>query len=202
MTEWLFAPAKMSAGVIVVWFVARLLLPEYPMLAGWTGMIGVVFMLHFGSFHLLSLLWRRAGIKATPVMQNPLLATSLTDFWGGRWNTAFNELAFRFTYRPLRRLTTQVIATIMVFALSGLLHDLIISLPARGGYGLPTLYFLIQGFGTIIERSRFGHAIGLGRGARGWLFTLFVTVTPAFWLFHPPFITHVILPMLAAIGAT
>jgi alginate O-acetyltransferase complex protein AlgI len=200
--EWFFATGKMSAGVILLYYIARLLLPQHPILAGWTGMIGVVFILHFGLFHLLSLFWRRAGITATPVMQNPILATSLAEFWGRRWNTAFNELAFRFTFRPLRRMTTPMTAMILVFGLSGLIHELVISLPAGGGYGLPTLYFLIQGFGTVIERSRFGRALGLERGPRGWLFTLLITATPVVLLFHPPFITHVILPMLTAIGAT
>ena len=200
--EWLFAVAKMSGGVIAVWVLARLLLPGYPILAGWVGMIGIVFILHFGLFHLLALFWRQGGIKTTPVMQNPLLATSLAEFWGRRWNTAFNELAFRFAYWPLRRITTPLTATLLVFGLSGLIHDLLISLAAGGGYGFPTLYFLIQGLGTIIERSRFGHRIGLGRGARGWLFTLLVTVAPVPWLFHPTFIRNVILPMLNAIGAT
>ena len=88
-------------------------------------------------------------------MQNPILATSLAEFWGRRWNTAFNELAFRFTFRPLRRMTTPVTATLLVFGLSGLIHELVISLPAGGGYGLPTIYFFIQGFGTVIERSAF-----------------------------------------------
>src|SRR5262249_36048765 len=68
MTEWLFAAAKMSFGVILLWIIARLLLSEHPMLAGWSGMTGVVFILHFGLFHLLSLLWRQAGVTATPVM--------------------------------------------------------------------------------------------------------------------------------------
>jgi alginate O-acetyltransferase complex protein AlgI len=166
------------------------------------GMLGVVFMLHFGLFHFLSLLWRHNGIKATPLMQNPIAATSLTEFWGRRWNTAFHELAFRFTFRPLRRWTTPAIATLLVFGLSGLIHDAVISFPARGGYGLPTLYFLTQGLGAIIEHTRFGRALELGNGVRGWLFTLAVTVAPLFWLFHPPFIHHVILPMLTAIGAT
>jgi predicted DCC family thiol-disulfide oxidoreductase YuxK len=200
--EWLFATAKMSGGMILLGLIARLLLPTHPMLAGWTGMTGVVFILHFGLFHLLSLFWRRAGIMATPLMQNPLRATALAEFWGRRWNTAFNELAFRFTFLPLRRLTTPVTAMLLVFGLSGLIHELVISLPAGAGYGLPTLYFLFQGIGTVIERSRFGRVIGLGQGACGWFFTLFITVAPVFLLFHPPFITHVILPMLNAIGAT
>jgi len=44
--------------------------------------------------------------------------------------------------------------------------------------------------------------VGLGRGWRGWLFTLIVAAAPAFWLFPPPFVRNVILPMLTFIGAT
>lgn len=200
--EWAWAIAKMCFGVVMVWGVTRTLLPAYPILAGWTGMFGVVFILHFGLFHLLSLAWRRAGICATPVMQNPIAATSLAEFWGKRWNTAFSELAFGFTFRPLRRLTTPAMATLLVFGVSGLIHDLLISLPAGGDYGLPTLYFLLQGLGVIAERSHFARHMRLGHGMGGWLFTLLVTVGPLYWLFHPPFIKHVILPMLTAIGAT
>ena len=200
--EWAFATAKATFGAILLWGIARIALPNHPLLAGWVGMTGVIFMLHFGLFQLLSLAWRQVGVYATPLMQNPLRAKSLTEFWGARWNTAFNELAFRFAFRPLRRWTTLTVTTLAVFGLSGLIHELVISLPAQGGYGLPTLYFLVQGMGVIAERSRLGRHLGLGRGLLGWLFTLFVTAGPAFWLFHPPFIINVILPMLTAIGAT
>lgn len=201
-TEWSFAVAKTFFGAVLLWGTARTALPLHPLLAGWVGMVGVIFMLHFGLFHLLSLVWWQAGVHATPLMQSPWRATSLIEFWGMRWNTAFNELAFRFVFRPLRRWTTPPVATLTVFGLSGLIHELVISLPAQGGYGLPTLYFLAQGLGVIAERSRLGRDLGLGHGLRGWLFTLLVTAGPVFWLFHPPFITHVILPMLTAIGVT
>ena len=45
------------------------------LLAGWLAMTGVIFLLHFGAFHLLSLAWRGAGINAAPVMRNPLRST-------------------------------------------------------------------------------------------------------------------------------
>ena len=200
-TEWTAAALKTLLGVALVWVAARLAPPVSPLLAGWIGMTGVMFVLHFGTFHLLSLAWRTLGVDATPVMRNPLRATSLADFWGRRWNTAFHELATRFTFRPLRSRVGAASATLTVFLASGLLHELVITVPAGGGYGLPTGYFLLQGLGLLSERARPGRGIGLGRGWRGRLFTFLVAAGPAFWLFPPVFVHRVILPMLATIGA-
>jgi predicted DCC family thiol-disulfide oxidoreductase YuxK len=200
--EWVFALIKTSLGFALLFGVTRTLIQSHPLVAGWVGMCGAIFILHFGLFHLLSLAWRQAGVKAAPIMQFPLASNSLMEFWGSRWNAAFHELAFRFVYRPFRRLANPPVAVLGVFVLSGVVHDLVISLPARGGYGLPTLYFVIQGCGLVFERSTAGHRAGLGRGLRGRIFALVFTAGPAFWLFHPPFIRNVILPMLKAIGAT
>jgi hypothetical protein len=77
----------------------------------------------------------------------------------------------------------------------------VISLPARGGYGLPTCYFVLQGLGVLFERSTPGKRLGLSSGIRGWLFAVFCAGAPAYLLFHPWFVRGVILPFLAAIGA-
>jgi len=197
---WAFALSKTVLGVGLLVIVTTGSLATTPLLTGWLGMTGIVLLLHFGLFHLLALMWQRAGIAAKPVMQTPLLVESLGDFWGKRWNTAFNTLARGLVFRPLALRVGPTRATLGVFLLSGLIHDLVISLPARGGYGLPTAYFLFQGMAVLFERSHTGRTLGLGRGLCGWLFVLIVTAAPAFWLFHPPFIHHVILPMLHAFG--
>jgi predicted DCC family thiol-disulfide oxidoreductase YuxK len=199
-SEWMAAALKTVFGAALIGISSRAALPAHPMLAGWLAMTGVVFVLHFGTFHLLSLLWQRCGVNAMPVMRNPLRSTSLSDFWGRRWNTAFHELATRFTFQPLRSRVGASASALLVFALSGVIHELVISLPAHGGYGLPTGYFVVQGLGIAGERSGPGRRLGLGHGWRGWLFTLLVAAGPAYWLFHPPFVHRVILPMLAAIG--
>jgi predicted DCC family thiol-disulfide oxidoreductase YuxK len=201
-TEWLLATLKTAVGFVVTWMVAGDVMPVSPLLAGWVAMIGAVFILHFGTFHLLSLVWRSLGINAMPVMRNPARSCSLAEFWGRRWNTAFHELASRFTFRPLRSLVGSTYASLLVFVASGLIHELVISVPAHGGYGLPTGYFVLQGLGVAGERTSLGRRLGLGRGWRGRVFTVLATTLPAFWLFHPPFVRNVILPMLAFIGAT
>lgn len=200
--QWIFAAIKTLIGALLIWVGARAALSVNPILAGWTGLLGCVLLLHFGLFHLLALAWRAAGVHATPLMRTPLLSCSLGEFWGSRWNTAFNDLTARFLFRPLRRAAGVRSATMLAFLVSGLLHDFVISVPARGGYGLPTLYFLLQGAGVLFEHTKYARRCGLNRGVRGWLFTLLVTAGPAFWLFHPPFIHRVILPMLHDIGAT
>jgi predicted DCC family thiol-disulfide oxidoreductase YuxK len=201
-TEWLLAALKVCIGSALIWAGVRLALPLNPLLAGWTGMVGLILVLHFGLFHLLALTWQSAGVPVTPLMRAPLLARSLGDFWGERWNTAFNKLAFTLLFRPLHRSVGVCAATMLVFLVSGLVHDLVISVPARGGYGLPTLYFLLQGAGILFERTPFARRCGLNCGVRGWIFTMAITAGPVFWLFHPPFIRNVILPFLKTIGAT
>lgn len=199
--EWCFAFGKTLCGAALIWMGAPLGARIHPLLCGWIGMVGIVLLLHFGFFHLLSLAWRWLGVNAAPIMRAPLLSRSLTEFWSERWNVAFHELAYWIVFRPTGRVLGATPAMFLVFLVSGLVHDLVLSLPARGGFGLPTAYFVIQGAGLLAERSRIGRQIGLGRGLRGWLFTMLVIVAPVFALFHPPFIRNVILPMLHAIGA-
>lgn len=172
------------------------------MITGWVGMVGVVLLLHFGLFHLLSALWRALGINARPIMRSPAGATSLSGFWGEDWNAAFSDLMHGGVFKPLTKSVGRWGALLLVFLISATLHELVISVPARGGYGLPTAYFVLQGLALLFERSKRGQNLGLGSGVKGWCFVALVAGVPAFWLFHPIFIHHVILPMLHAIGAT
>jgi len=200
--EWAWPVTRILLGVTMIWFVAHQFLGTRPLVAGWIGMVGIILCLHFGLFHLLALGWQRIGVNVQPIMRQPSRAASLAEFWGRRWNAAFHFLAHDLVFRPMLRRIGIAGATFTVFLVSGLIHELVISLPARGGYGLPTMYFAIQGLGVVFERTPVAKRLGLGRGGRGWLFTMACTAGPAFWLFHPIFVHNVILPMLHAIGAT
>lgn len=198
--EWLFAGSKMLAGLACFFLSPHVVPSDRDLLLGWVGMIGIVFTLHFGLFHLLSCWWRTQGVAAAPLMVWPIASTSLSEFWGRRWNTAFRDLAYRFLFRPLTRVVGPRRGLFAGFLFSGLVHDAVITLPAAGGYGGPTLYFLIQPLGMLLQRSRLGRTRGLDRGAIGWLGTVVVLVAPAGLLFPAPFVRSIVLPFMAAVG--
>jgi alginate O-acetyltransferase complex protein AlgI len=178
----------------------RQLYPKHPVLAAWSAMPGLVLLIHFGALHLIALAFQARGINAVPLMKSPAGADSLADFWGRRWNTGFASLSRDFVFRPLVPILGATGATAIAFLASGIVHDLVISLPARGGYGRPTLYFLIQLLGLLAQRTRPARRLGLARGTRGWIFTAAFTLAPLPLLLHGPFIRNVILPFLHALG--
>ncbi|HEY3899278.1 MAG TPA: MBOAT family protein [Chthoniobacter sp.] len=194
---WLFALAKTVFGAGLLWGVARLAGNE--LLAGWMGMVGLIFFLHFGTLHLLSLFWQWRGIDARPLMSSPVSARSLGEFWGKRWNAGFRDLAFGLWFVRLRALLSPRLATLTVFLISGLIHELAITIPARAGYGLPTCYFLIQGTGVLGERTCFG--AGLRRTWAGRIFTIATVTLPVFALFPAPFVLRVMVPFFHSIKA-
>lgn len=193
--EWFFALAKLGLGLALATWATRHADLAAPMVAGWVGMLGIIFTFHFGLFHVLSCAWRAVGVDARPIMRAPIAARSLAEFWGERWNVAFAESARRFLLRPLARRWGVERAGAVVFLASGVVHELVISLPARGGWGGPTLYFLLQAAGVALEKSAPGRRLGLGAGWRGRTWTLAVTALPLPLLFHAPFAERVIVPL-------
>jgi len=201
LREWLWATAKTALGMVLLWVIARRIPAEQSLLRGWTGLFGLIFLLHFGSFHLIALFWRANGIDAQLIMASPILSKTLSEFWGKRWNLGFRQLAHEFVFKPLQKHTGASIAGLLVFVVSGLIHDLVISVPARGGYGLPTAYFIVQGLGVVFERSALSQRIGLQKKLPARIFALVITAAPVFWLFHPVFVQRVIIPFLQATHA-
>jgi membrane bound O-acyltransferase family protein len=198
-SEWFMGIAKTLTGIALIRAGARAVALGHPMSGGWAGMIGLALFLHFGTFHLIALAWQRAGLGVTLIMQRPLASRSLSELWGKRWNLGFRTLSHAWVFQPLQKRFGLVAGTLGAFLASGLLHEMVISVPARAGYGLPTAYFLLQGLGVVVERSVTGQRFGLGRGPRGWLWTALIAAGPVYTLFHPWFVMRVMVPFLRAI---
>jgi alginate O-acetyltransferase complex protein AlgI len=194
-----WGPAVRAAcGLGLIWGCVPLLPAEAHLLRGWTGMVGVVLVLHFGVFDVLSWAWGRAGLNAPPIMASPLRSRTLAEFWGRRWNRAFHELASRYLFTPLTKRFGASTGITVVFLVSGLVHEWVITVPAGGGYGGPTLYVLLQALGMLAEKRLLRSA----RGVAGRLWTVAVVALPVPLLFPAVFVREIILPMLNALGAT
>jgi len=200
--EWLVAAGKTLLGVVLIWGGTRLVIHHNHLLAGYAGMVGLFVLLGFGVPHLASIFWRRLGVNVEPIMHNPLLARSLTDFWGRRWNSAFRDVVCPLFCHPLMPKLGRGGALITGFLVSGLVHELVISFPSRGGFGGPTAYFLVQAFGVLIQRRLntlhlVRHRVILSR------ISTFAFLTAPLPLLYPPlFVDRVVLPFLRVIGAT
>ena len=195
---WLGALAQILAGAILVGMLARHLSPENRFWRDWTVLIGLGLCGPFGVLHLVALGWQAVGVNAKPIMDRPFVSTSLSEFWGRRWNLAFRDVAHDFVFQPLARKVGPRGAVAAAFLFSGLFHELTLSVPAAGGFGGPTAYFLLQLVGIYVERSAVGASLGLRQGWRGRLFCWAVTVTPACAVFHRPLLDNVVLPWLGA----
>lgn len=198
---WLEALIKLLTGLFLVYIVAEQVYPYSHFLGGWTGLAALGLIIHFGSFHLLALIWNKLGVNVKPIINYPFCSVSLTDFWSNRWNLAYRDLSRTYILRPLSPVIGVRYAAILVFIVSGLVHELVISFPANGGYGLPTLYFIIQTVGVLIEKSALGKILGLENKWRGRIYTLIFVFGPINLLFHNVFIQRVIIPFLYQINS-
>lgn len=201
MGEWIAALLKTALGCVIFWILAREVYESHALAGGYVGFTGFLILTFFGGFHLLSLAWRHIGADAEPIMRSPLLASSPSDFWSRRWNLAFKNIDSEFVFRPAARRWGLVPAVLAAFFFSGVLHDLVTSFPVNAWYGAPTLYFMIQAAGVMLEKSRAGIKSGLASGVRGRAFTVALVVGPVFLLFHPPAIERAFIPFMRAAGA-
>lgn len=158
-------------------------------------LIGLSLILHFGILGISTAFWRMLGVDVSELFRAPYKSKSLREFWGKRWNIAYSEMTTLIAYRPLKKLLDNDRAVTASFLLSGLLHEVAISLPVMAGFGLPMIYFGIHAFAMYLEtNSRVVQRIIQHPWlSHLWVFTLLVIPLPI--LFHYEFHQRVLMPL-------
>jgi hypothetical protein len=184
--QFLAAWTRMMLGVAAIVLLA-VYAPQTPEpVLGLAGITAILLALHMGFGDLLPWLLRWAGFGVPMLFDRPWAARSLDNFWSRRWNLVFVEMNRKLFLRPLCAWFGKGKARFAVFVISGLFHELGISFPAGGGWGLPLGYFLLQGaLVAVEERFRIKN--------RGW--TWFWLLAPAPWLFHTTFRHTLVVPL-------
>jgi alginate O-acetyltransferase complex protein AlgI len=156
---------------------------------------GLSLVLHFGICNVLAGSWRLAGVACDELFREPWRSQNLAEFWSRRWNLAFSQMTAIAVYRPLAPKWSRGGAVMAGFLVSGLLHEMALSVPVRGGYGLPFLYFALHGALVSIERAleRRGHRLS---GSVGWTWAFVWLVGPLPLLFHRPFLSGIVWPLI------
>jgi hypothetical protein len=148
---------------------------------------GIGLLVHFGVCDVLAGFWRARGVAVGRLFVNPAASRSLGEFWGRRWNLAFHVVARDYVFKPVARRWGGAAGILATFLFSGILHEILLSVPAGGGYGLPTGYFVLHGLLVLAERRwRIEH--------RAW--ALFWILAPAPMLFHPWLVRAILWPLL------
>jgi len=159
-------------------------------------LVGFSLTLHFGLLGISAGTWRLSGVNTYVLFRAPAKALSLTEFWSKRWNIAFSEMTSVAVFRPLKNKIGSAAALMAAFIFSGLLHELALSVPVNNGYGLPLLYFIIQGVMVLLEKVLISQKIlFLQNRVIARLWTLFWVITPMPLLFHPHFIKEILWPL-------
>jgi len=187
---------KIAIGLVLLVLIAPRLIPVSPLFGGWVGMVGIVVLFHCGLIHLSAIGWNVMGRPVKPIMNSPLLAKTVSEFWSKRWNLAFRDYAHVCIFKPLARKANGTIAVLAGFLFSGIIHDLAISVPAGGGYGWPTLYFVLQSVALFGERYLKKSGFILNHHWAGHIWTTLWVTGPVFLLFHQPFVLNVIVPIV------
>lgn len=156
-------------------------------------LIALSLILHFGILNIQRWWWNAWGVRVSELFKSPLKSSSLTEFWSRRWNLAFSEMTSLAVFRPLKKYG-MVYATIGSFIFSGLLHEMAISLPVMGGFGMPFAYFVLHGILMAAEKSNFMKVI-LQKKIVGRCWVLIWLLLPLPILFHPEFIQKILTPL-------
>jgi hypothetical protein len=184
------------AGAVLLWVVPRFLPAATPfMVRFWIALVGIGFMVLFVRFDFAALLFRWMGFQVEKLWWCPVAATTLGEFWGQRWNRVVSGMFREVVFLPLARRSSPQVALFAVFLYSGVYHELF-SFMAGSGYGGPTLYFLVQYLGVVVETIRPFRRFLHRHPWLGRVWTLSVVVLPVGLFVHQGLIDEVLLPWL------
>lgn len=164
----------LCAIVFVVWeAICRTLIERLGLHGPLLGYLAVpsIYLLGEGLGPLVALVGKVFGRRFPFVLNAPLRSRNLAEFWGRRWNVWFSDW-FRFVvFDRLRR--RSVFALLLVFLISGVMHEWVINfslwlVTGRSLFGTQMVYFLIQGFGLLLDRRIAWVSAGMRR-AFAWL---------------------------------
>jgi hypothetical protein len=109
---------------------------------------GTIFLAAENGCAVIAALWRLSGGTAREFMTAPMLALTPADFWR-RYNRPVQQFFHENVFLPFGGRRRPVLATMMVFVVSALVHEYVFGIIIGRIQGYQTLFFLTQGLAVI-----------------------------------------------------
>jgi hypothetical protein len=202
------APVPTVSGILInaltaaalLWLVPRLLPAATPMIIRFSiALVGISILVLFVRLDIGAMIFRAMGFQVEKVMDCPVAATTLGEFWGRRWNRIVPGMLREVIFFPVARWAGPRVALFAVFVYSGFYHEMF-SFLAGSGYGRPALYFLLQYLGVAVENTRPARRVLQGYPWLGRAWTFAVIVLPVGLFLHPGLVNGYLVPMLIEAG--
>ena len=113
---------------------------------------------------------RLCGLPATNFSGNFFLARTPAEFWR-QYNRPAAQLFYEDVFKPIGGLHRPVMATLLTFAASGIIHEYVFDIPARRILGWQMVFFMVQGLAALAT---------IRIKPRGWRAAVCVMLTFAF----------------------
>ena len=174
------AALKFVAGSVALALFYRFVKPLVGTIPGWwlKGYAAVIpFWLFFETIGAyIQICFCPFGILLPPVSNAPHRCNSSADLWGRRWNRIHGDWLRDTVFSPLRRKPS--LALMATFAVSGLLHEVLVNVPLYAVYGVSQfgsmlVFFFIQAGWVAVERRWLRRS-----AAKRWL-ALLVLLVPS-----------------------
>lgn len=85
------------------------------------------------------------------MIKSSFFSKTFREFWTN-WNPLWSYFLIFYIYKPLRKVTSKILALIFTFLVSGFLHDLFVMFLLQKIYFLFSLVFLVIGIFILIEQ--------------------------------------------------
>jgi len=169
-----------AIGTLYLYLIITPTISELGYLLRWT--LGVVFFYALVEWlcSFLNLMFAALGYRIPPLHRSPLLACTVQEFWGERWNLFVGGWFRRYIYQPFARMRRPKTGLLASFVGSAILHIwLMVNALSWKMAGVWAIFFLIQGPVILLERRlRIHHRPILLQ--RGWTLLLLFGLSPLF----------------------
>jgi D-alanyl-lipoteichoic acid acyltransferase DltB (MBOAT superfamily) len=92
--------------------------------------------------------WRLVGGTARDSMDQPYLARTPADFWR-RYNRPMQQFFYEDIFKPVGGIRSPIRATLLVFALSAIIHEYVFGIALGRVQGYQAAFFMVQGCAVV-----------------------------------------------------